>query len=39
LTRNCFMADGHARNIFEAQLKRVMFAVGPDGSKITPATP
>jgi prepilin-type N-terminal cleavage/methylation domain-containing protein len=39
LTRNCFMADGHARNIYEQQLRRVMFAVGPDASKITPASP
>jgi hypothetical protein len=33
------MADGHARNIYEARLTRAMFAVGPDGPKIQPATP
>ena len=39
LTRNCFMADGHARNIYEARLTRAMFAVGPDANKITPLKP
>jgi prepilin-type N-terminal cleavage/methylation domain-containing protein len=39
LARNCYMADGHARLIYEERLTRAMFAVGPEAPKITPAKP